>query len=108
MIHITNPLFYKCQVKNKPSRKPPTKASKTKVKKNITKYLQKSHGGPFILHKIKGICWGSNRYQGNNYKKFKPQNTNVKEPSNVPNKNSIQKEPLKCLECGGPHCFKYF
>ena len=33
--------------------------------------------------------------QGNNYKKFKPQNSVVKEPSNVPNKNSAQKELVK-------------
>ena len=43
--------------------KSPTKASKTKVKKNITKYLQKSHGGAFILHKIKGSCWGANKWR---------------------------------------------
>ena len=42
-------------------------------------------------------------YQGNNYKNFKPKNSAVKEPSTVRNKNSAQKEPLKCWECGGPN-----
>ena len=47
------------------------------------------------------------RYQGNNYKGFKPQNSTIKEPSTVLNKNPTQKDPLKCWECGGPHYFKY-
>ena len=45
-------------------------------------------------------------YQGNHYKKFKPQNPAIKEPSNIPNKNFAQNESLKGWECGGLHYFK--
>ena len=44
-------------------------------------------------------------YQGNNYKGFKPQDPIV--PSIVPNKNPVQREPVKCWECGEKHYFKY-
>ena len=48
--------------------------------------------------------WNNHKgYQGNNYKKFETQNSAVKEPSNVPNKNLEQKEALKGWECGKPH-----
>ena len=35
-------------------------------------------------------------YQGNNCKKFKPQNSAVKESPTAFNKNTAQREPLKC------------
>ena len=42
-------------------------------------------------------------YQGNNYKNIKPQNSAVKEPPTTFNKNTTQREPLKCWECDRPH-----
>ena len=43
----------------------------------------------------------SREYQGNNYKIFKPQDSTIKEPATVLNKNPAQKVLLKCWEFGG-------
>ena len=45
-------------------------------------------------------------YQSNKYKNLKPQNSAVKEPPTTFNKNTTQREPLKCWECDGTHYFK--
>ena len=60
------------------------------------------------FHKNTGNTY--KRYQGNNYENFKPQNSTVKErePPTTFNKNTAQREPLKCWECGEPHYFKDF
>ena len=49
-------------------------------------------------------------YQGNNYKHFNPLNPIAKErePPTGYNKNTTQRERLKCWECGEPHYIKYF
>ena len=51
------------------------------------------------------------RYQRNNFKNYKQQNpTAIKEReiTTTFNKNTAQREPLKCWECGEPHYFKYY
>ena len=59
------------------------------------------------FHKNTGNIY--KRYQSSNHKNFKPQNPAAKEREHPTtfNKNTTQRENLKCWECGEPHYFKY-
>jgi hypothetical protein len=74
--------------------------------KKRNNFEQKGKGTKFCNNNF-----GNNHhcYQGNNYKGNKPYNqpTNKeKEQATFYNKNTTQREPLKCWECGEPHYYK--
>jgi hypothetical protein len=74
--------------------------------KKHNKFEQKGKGTKFYNKNF-----GNNQrgYQGNNYKGNKPYNQSgnkEKEPVTFYNKNTTQREPLKCWECGDPHYYK--
>ena len=86
-----------CYAQNKNKRKNvPTWKNKMKNNFDPRKKQNKFHKN--TRNNYKG-------YQGNNYKKFKLQNSAVKErePPIAFNKNTAQRGPLKCWECGEPH-----
>jgi hypothetical protein len=74
--------------------------------KKHNKFEKKGKGTKFYNKNF-----GNNQrsYQGSNYKGNKPYNQSRnkdKEPVIVYNKNTAQREPLKCWECGDPHYYK--